>query len=65
MKLINNKYGKEVRVGFGNTIFLINGGAIGVETTNEDLWNSGWRIGFTPVSFLLKKIGIYLFMATK
>lgn len=56
---------KEYRLRIGSTIYLVNfHGAIGVETTNEDLWNAGWRIGFTRISRYLKPFGIYLFKAT-
>ena len=54
MKYIKTKYGNELRIGWGNTLYLLNlRGAIGEETSNEDLWNSGWRIGFTKISRFL------------
>ena len=66
MKYIKTKYGNELRIGWGNTLYLLNlRGAIGEETSNEDLWNSGWRIGFTKISRFLTWTGIYLFVATK
>jgi hypothetical protein len=65
MKLHKNKYGKELRFMFGKTIYIFNtSGAIGDETTNEDLWKNGWRIGFTSISRFIKIFGIYLFKAT-
>lgn len=66
MGVVRNAYGRELRIGWGNTLYLINlQGAIGEETTNEDLWNNGWRIGFTRISRYLKPFGIYLFLATR
>lgn len=65
MKKHTNKYGSELRIQFGRTIYILNlNGAIGVETTNEDLWNAGWRIGFSRISRFIKPLGIYLFKAT-
>lgn len=65
MKIHTNKYGRELRVYLGKTIYLINmNGAIGYATTNEDLWDRGWRIGFTSISRFISPLGIYLFKAT-
>ena len=66
IKLYKNKYGRELRIGTTNTLYLINtNGCIGDETTNEDLWKSGYRIGFTRISRFFRKVGIFIFLATK
>lgn len=65
IEIHTNKYGKELRLYIGTTVYIVNlNGAIGVETTNEDLWNRGYRIGFTKISRFIKPLGIYLFKAT-
>jgi hypothetical protein len=65
IKIFTNKYGKELRITLGKIIYIFNlSGAIGVGTTNEDLWNNGWRIGFTRLSRFIKLFGIYLLKAT-
>ncbi len=66
MNIIKNQYGWEIRIGSSRTIYIINfHGSIGDETSNQDLWQAGYRIGFTRVSRYLKKLGVYLFIATK
>lgn len=66
-KIHRNKHGKELRVILNARTLLIisTRGMIGEESSNEDLWFDGWRIGFTPISRFIRKIGFYLFIATK
>lgn len=60
-----NEFGWELRFRFGNTIYILNlNGAIGDETSNQDLWRSGWRIGFTKISRFISPFGIYILKAT-
>lgn len=61
------KYGKELRIILNARTLLIlsTRGTFGEQSSNEDLWFDGWRIGFTPISRFIRKIGFYLFIATK
>lgn len=67
MEIHKSKYGSELRINLNKKAVLIlnTHGQIGVETSNEDLWNSGWRLGFTPISRFFRVIGLYIFIATK
>lgn len=62
-----NKYGSEIRIHVSKgRAYIVNlSGCIGDETSNSDLWNRGWRIGFAKYSRHIAKLGIYIFLATK
>lgn len=66
MKIVYSQFGTELRIGSSGTIYIVNlHGSIGDETSNQDLWQAGYRIGFTRFSRYLKMLGVYLFVATK
>ena len=54
-----------MRIKIGSSIYIITTcPEIGEGTPVEDLWNAGYRIGFTRISRFIRPLGIYLFLAT-